>query len=179
MPLTHFTISIRCKSYLKKYFTTLYGDPIELKQSQAFADTILTKLCNKSTYRIGEKNANICHHAVKNYTGKLIMKIPFNFFYRIDKSPSIELQYNINLYLQKVFEEDFCEVVQRAHTWANITKKIAIEKFADNHAIIIDEEITYEALKQIEHRYRKDPKKRNKLVAKVSLHHSITEKGKN
>ncbi len=101
--LSHFTITIRCKSYLKKYFTSFYGDPVELDDTDEFADNILTKLSNKGNYRVTGKNLNICNTALEKYSAKITFKIPFWFFYRINKNIPAALVYKINIYLQKVF----------------------------------------------------------------------------
>jgi len=166
--LTHFTITIKSKSYLQKYFSTIGEYPMPLNQSDHLFNTILTKLCNKGNFRVRGKNLNICNAAIKKYQGELTFKIPFDFFYRIEKNPPPALVYNINLYLQQVFEADFCDVVNRA-TWLGIERRTTIEKFAENHNIIIEEDISYEALKRVDYRYRKNKKK---FMEKLSLQKS-------
>jgi len=83
------------------------------------------------------------------------MQIPFHWFRKLTMKELTPHQViRINRHLQNMFEKDLCEIVFRAHYFLGIDRQVAIECFAHNHGIQLEIDITFEALKKMEYRYR-------------------------
>lgn len=157
MPLSAYTIGVPCKGYVKKYFSCIYGDPISLNHKTDFGDTILTKLITSPIIRVNKKELNI---AFKDFNEKLSFQIPIDMLHRLDPVPSDQQVYGINRYLENVLETDLCVCVA-VGSFFGVEKKILIERFCQKFDIRLEEDISYEAIKQREYRFRKSGTAKN------------------
>ena len=165
MPLTAFTLALPCKSYIKKYFTAVYGNPIILNHQTDFGDTVLTKM---SATPLSQVNKHVLNLSERDYNESLKFQLPVDLLYRIEKLQLTDQQtYSINRFLENVFETDLCMTVAMAGVFG-VEKKIAIERFAARFEIRIEEEITYEALQKKEYRYRKSSTAKNLFLYQMS-----------
>lgn len=164
MQLSAYTLDVSTKSYIRKYFTCLYGDIISISHKSDFGDTILTKFLTSPIIRVNKKELNI---AFKDYNDKLTFQLPIDMLHRLETEPSQQQVYGINRYLENVFETDLCMFVACA-SFFGIERKLAIERFAAMHRISIEEDVTYEALKQKEYRFRKNSTSKNLFLLQMS-----------
>lgn len=170
MHLAAYTLGVPTKCYIRKYFTCLYGDPLPLSYKSDFGDTILTKLQSSPVMaRVNKKELAI---AFKDFDDKLPFQLPIDLLHRMETELTEQQVYNINRYLENVFETDLCMFVACA-SFFGIERKISIERFASMHRIVIEEDVTYEALKQKEYRFRKNSTSKNLFLLQMSSPFSI------
>lgn len=169
MQLSAYTLSVPTKTYIRKYFNCLYGDPILLSHKSDFGDTILTKLLTCPIIRVNKKELAI---ASKDYSEKIAFQVPIDMIHRLETELTHQQVYGINRYLENVFETDLCMFVACANFFG-IERKVSIERFASMHKISIEEDVTYEALKQKEYRYRKNSTSKNLFLLQMSSPFSI------
>lgn len=166
MPPTTFTLSIPCKSYIRKYFNFVYGMPVALNHTSDFGDTILTKMATTPLSRVSKRVLNIPERK-EDFSDELKFSLPKDTLYRINTELTEQQVHSINRYLENVFETDLYMIVACASVFG-IEKKLAIERFAERHRIRIDEDITYEALQKKEYRYRKSSTAKNLFLNQLS-----------
>jgi hypothetical protein len=162
--LSAYTIDIPCKGYIKKYYNCIYGNPVMLDHSSDFGDTILTKM---STTPLSQVSKKILSIAPKDNNDVMKFQLPVDTFYRINTELSEQQVYSINRYLENVFETDLCVIVGIASAFM-VERKMAIERFANKYGIVLEEDITYEALQKKEYRYRKSSTAKNIFLLQLS-----------
>jgi hypothetical protein len=157
-----FALTIPTKSYIRKYIHRRYGYPVILNHKHLFGSVVLSYL-QKKVYTSG---ATSIHQATySTYRDRVEMVIPQSYIIKNIHGLNIPLEKAIvvNRYFENQFEEDlyhFCKY--------NLTKNgkhpgydVAICQFADRHAIEFDVDITFEALKKMEYRFRKNLEKKD------------------
>lgn len=164
MSLTAYSISVPCKAYIKKYFTSVYGSIITLNHQSDFGDTILTKM---STVPLSQVNKTILNQFDRDFNDALKFQLPIDSFYRIEHNLTKQQIYSINRYLENVFETDLFMVVATAGVFG-VEKKVAIERFTARFGIQLEDDITYEALKRKEYRYRNSSTAKNLFLNQLS-----------
>lgn len=170
MQLSAYTLGVPTKCYIRKYFNCLYGTPLQLSYKSDFGDTILTKLQTSPIMaRVNKKELAI---AFKDFNDTLTLQLPIDMLHRMETELNQQQIYNINRYLENVFETDLCMFVACA-SFFGIERKISIERFASMHRITIDEDVTYEALKQKEYRFRKNSTSKNLFLLQMSSPFSV------
>lgn len=152
-----FAVNIPTKSYLRKYLHKRYGYPVVIN-NRTLIGSVLVAFLNKKVYS-DRSNATDLFNTYATLNDRLECVVAQNevFFgttgLQIDPAKVIV----INRYFSAQFEEDvhrFC--------LQNITSNgkrpgydRALEKFAEMFDIEFDVDITFEALKKMEYRYRK------------------------
>lgn len=169
MPLSACTLDMPCKGYIKKYYNSLYGDPVVLNHSSDFGDTILTKMASTPLSQVNKKILTI---AQKDYNQEMKFQLPLDMLYRITTVLTEQQAYTINRYLENVFETDLCMIVSIAGVFG-VEKKTAIERFANKYEIHLEEDITYEALQKKEYRFRKSSTAKNIFLLQISSPFSV------
>jgi hypothetical protein len=162
--IEHYSVSVPCKTYVRKYFCTLYGDTIQLNQQSDTFDTILTKMVTKPLQRLNHHKLN---QAFLFYNNQIKFQLPIDYFHRLDKDLDRQQIFSINRFLENVFESDLFTIVNIGAAFG-IERRTAIESFARNYNIILEEDITYEALKQSEYRLRKSPTMKENFLVTLS-----------
>ncbi len=163
-----FSVTVPCKSYVYKYFSKMYGDTIPLDHRTDFADTILTKMVSTPLAQINNRLFNL---EVKHYDAKIIFRLKPDFYFRVESSLTPKQIYNINRYLENVFEADLFNLVCMAQCFG-IQNKTAIRTFCDKYNVVIDEDISLSSLKQAFYRYRKKPSVQNYFLMQLSSPYS-------
>lgn len=148
--MKEFSVTVPCKTYIRKYFTTIYGPQIQLDHKTDFGDTILTKLSHRPLIRISRQHLNI---AFRDYNDQLKFVIPVYFFYYTEHNLNEQNIFNINRYLQNTFESDLFTMMNIAAAFG-VERKTACETFAKNHNISVEEDITLDAMLRAERRSR-------------------------
>lgn len=162
-----FAVNIPTKSYLRKYVHKRYGFPI-MVNNRTVMGSVLIALLNKKVYS-DRSNALDLYNTYCTLNDVIECVVAKNevlygtIGLYIDPAKALQ----INRYFAGQFEEDvylFCQ--------QNITNNgkhpgydQALEKFARIHGIEFDVDITFEALKKMEYRYRK--KLEHNLTANV------------
>lgn len=159
-----YCVNVPCKTYVRKYFNAVYGNQIELNYGSDFADTILTKMATQPIKRLSHHQLN---QAFLFFNDEIKFKLPADFFYRVENNLDRQQIYCINRYLVNVFEADFFTVVNVAAAFG-IERSTAIEAFCRNYNIILEEDITKEAMKKSEYRHRESPTMKNSFLATLS-----------
>jgi hypothetical protein len=149
----YFNVTIRTKPYLKKYLQTLYGDPIIfttrnllgiiiaplLKRPVKFQHS--TEVLQKRAFKFADTLEIKCHK-------RFIRHRKFGIF--INDRQAI----SVNLFFENQFREDlwkFCRLM----SFLDVEITDAIEEFCTIHGIVIDEDITMDAIVQKERRFRR------------------------
>lgn len=149
---SHFGITIPTKPYLSKYLQSLYGSPIVFSTKNYFGTSLLGYL----TTRMYFQAETMTHQKFDSFNTFMSVQLPRHWLYQYKFKTQIP-KCNI-IYLNKHFEERFEEDLTRfciLYTQQGGQIKNALEAFCKNHSIEIDDDITYDALKQKEYRARK------------------------
>lgn len=159
-----FTVSVPCKRYIRKYYTHIYGPQIPLSHDTDFGDTILTKISMKPIIRMSRQFLNV---AFNGYNEQITFRLPVSLFYYVETNLNHQNIYNINRFLQNTFESDFFHIVQIAAAFG-VERRKAMEVFIKKHGIEIDNDITLDALLQMEYRCRTKTSISNKFLVHLS-----------
>ncbi len=159
----HFTIKLPTKAYLKKYLQTLYGSPTHLGNPIYFSTR---DYFGMSMFSALENPLRIHHRPC-------ITKVRFDSFdtimevkaprwwlekYQFGNSMAENQVITVNKLFETKFEEElynFCSQL----SFIGMETKDALLAFCDKYNIEMEEDITYEALKKKEYRFRKKVEK--------------------
>lgn len=149
----YFTLKILTKAYLKKYIHSLYGRTVIFSTANQFGTIILALLDKPSTIRERKEKIKM---KLDEYNVELLIFCPIWFIkknmYGFDISDNHMI--SLNKYIEQRFTEDlfkFCFILNKC----GVSLEDAIEEFCKCHNIEIDDDITMDALKKKEYRYRK------------------------
>jgi len=161
-PRGFFSITIQTKPYLKKYLQSLYGEPLMFTTDNSFG-IIVESLLTRPTE--DHHSAVELKQRFDKFTAPLEIFIPNRYLFK-RKGFAITDRHTISL--NKFFEKQFSEQLL---SWCEmgviyeVEFKKNIEDFCWRHKINIgeeaDDDITFDALKKKEWRFRK--KKQEKL----------------
>lgn len=171
---SYFTISVLTKPYLKKYFHTKYGNPIIFSTENYFGICLAGLL--QRPVRIHKKK-DFLRMRVDKFTELMDILCPISFLTNDVLGTYISDSHTISL--NKLFEEKFEEELTFFSTVLNICgveTKDAIEEFCKNYNIEVGSDISFEALKKKEYRFRKNLENnpahvspKNKLIIQHTL----------
>lgn len=158
-----FGITIPTKSYLRKYIHTRYGYPVQINNKTLIGVVILAILEKKKAYYRGSRSA--MQGVYSSYCDKVELSIPKSYItgniYGLNVSTEKAIM--VNRYFEQQFIEDlynFCRY-NLTDSGKHPGYDVSIYKFAERHKIEIDVDITFEALKKMEYRYRKNIEKKD------------------
>lgn len=154
--MQNYTVKVPCRRYIYKYYTSLYGDILTPSLNDHFGDSIITKLSSNPLIRLTRQEAN---RLLKDMDYKLIIRLPIDYFYRIEKDLTDQHIYNLNRFLIHKFENDLFIFVNIL-TALGVERKKAIEAFCTRHNIVLkDDDVDIEAMqkKELRVRNRKEP----------------------
>ena len=152
-----FAVSIPTKSYLRKYLHKRYGYPIPLNHQTLIGTAVLAMLEKK--IHSDRSNALDVYKTYSSYNDKVQFVVPASFVYKTGHMLEVPSHKAIviNRHFEGHFEEElyaFCQREIRAHR-KHPGYDQAYERFAARYGIEFDIDITYEALKKMEYRFRK------------------------
>lgn len=149
----YFTLKILTKPYLKKYIHSLYGRTVIFSTSNQFGTIIMALLDKPNVIRQSKEKIKV---QLNEYDAELLIFCPIWFIkknmYGFDISENHMLA--LNKYIEQRFTEDlykFCYIMNKC----GVSLEDAIDEFCKCHQIELDEDITLDALKKKEYRYRK------------------------
>lgn len=146
-----FSVTIATKPYLKKYLQHLYGCPLVFSTNNYFGISLAAFLTSPLSFH---ESAEVLHCRTDKFTDTIEIWFPDNFKQK-RKSFSITDRHTITF--NKLFENRFSEDLYK---WCDLGMiyqvefKKSMQDFCWRHNIEIPEDITYDAIKQKEWRYR-------------------------
>ena len=165
MPKT-FSVQIPTSPYLKHFICKEFGHPIQIN-NQSLIGVFMIGILEKQNFHVHmpqeQKNYRYLY-----FTEKITCIAPLslirNFGFTVKEDHVIQL----NRFFEEYFDHELYLYVKRntkqGHRYAGY--KQAIESFAALYHIVLEETISFEALKKMEYRYR--IKKENKSVDDLS-----------
>ncbi len=174
MARKHFELTIPTKPYLKKYLHSLYGDPLIFTIENHFGICIAAFLHRPLLFH---HRKELLKMRTDKFEATLTIRLPFTILTERRGGYDISDRYIITL--NKLFENRFEEDLWRFCIAMNLRKietKDAIELFCSIYNISIDEDITFDALKKKEWRFRKKMEISAPHVSRVFLEHYFSKK---
>lgn len=159
-----YSVSVPCKGYIKKYFQKLYGTTIPLNHSSDFGITVLTMMSSTPLIRVNKRILNL---STQYNDCQLQFQLPIDFFYRIENKLTEQQAFAINRYLENVFQADLFQMVN-VGAFFGVERRNSIERFANKFDIVLEEDISSEALIKQEYRSRKSGTAKNIFLASLS-----------
>jgi hypothetical protein len=169
-PKGFFSVTIQTKPYLKKYLQSLYGDPLIFTTHNSFgiiAEALLTRPLED------HNSQEVLRQRFDKYTTQLTFFVPKR---NLLKRKGFTVTPPHILSLNKFFEKQFCEHLLHWCEMGVVYKveyKKNIEDFCWRHKISIgeeaDDDITFDALKKKEWRFRKKNEEKSKESAPLSV----------
>lgn len=159
MPKT-FSVQIPVSPYLKPYITRRFGDPIAI-DNQSLVGVFLIGVLEKQNFNVGGQNQKK-DIRFNYFTDSITCVAPISLMkdFGWNLKPDHIIQFN------RFFEEHF-DLDLHLHVERNVKKntryagyKQAIESFAVEYNICLEETISFEGLKKMEYRYREKIKKK-------------------
>ena len=150
-----FTVRIPVKPHLKKYIECIYGNPIRVSLQNDIGHVILTTLSSRMDSAISRDAVAVSaidaqHDRIRE---EILVVIPFHLYYRLNKDVTPYNKILLNRYFQTCFDNDMFFVVTSLVN-CGISRKQALERFADQLNIVIDEDISMDALIKSDYRMR-------------------------
>jgi hypothetical protein len=157
----HFELCVQTKPYLKKYFQTLYGNPARNKEIVFTTDNLFGICIAASLFRPLQfhHRKELLKLRTDKFDARMDIHLPITFLTERRGGFAISDAHTITI--NKLFENRFEEDLWKFCLLKNIQDvetKDALEEFCQLYNIVIDEDITYEAIKKKEWRYRKKMK---------------------
>jgi hypothetical protein len=161
MAKKHFDLTIQTKPYLKKYFQTLYGDVKQGKEIFFSTDNLFGICIAAFLFRPLKfhHRKEMLRLRTDKFDAAMNIHLPITIL--TERRGGFEISDQHTITINKLFEQRFEEDLWKFCLIENIKDvetKDALEKFCDLYNIVIDEDITYEAIKKKEWRYRKKMK---------------------
>ena len=154
----YFPLAIKTKRFLRPYLEALYGNPVCFSFNSTLG-TILAGLLERP-YKTHKRKDLIQFRVFDKFDKDLIIYLPKSWLkeYKVGHSLSDHSIVAFNKFFENMFEEDLYKFCELARSYKTETK-LAIEDFCMRHHISIEEDITYDCLKQKEFRFRKEQQK--------------------
>lgn len=165
-----YTIHLPVKTYVRKYLETIYGNPIFIDGKTIFSDIILSKLSSNLTSFLPATDLDT---RLNRFADKVDIKIPIHYWYRLEKNVTQHTIVRINRYFENCFESDLHKHVDLQVRYVNAERKAAIESFAAEHKLDVEVDITFEAMKKMEYRHRKEKENSKKSLKGLSPVNSL------
>lgn len=149
-----YSIKVPTKIYLRKYITAKYGNPFPLNYNSTLG-TLIICLLDKTPFSTGMNSSD--KDVRLSYMNDAIECV----------SPAVSARYKsfeldndkiiaVNRYMENEFTLElhkWCEDRKEKRVWRPGIDK-AINSFADQYNIVVDVDITFDALKKAEYRHR-------------------------
>lgn len=160
MPAKYFSVNIPTTTHLKQFLLKRYGNPIAINNSSLLG-VVLISVLDKTNFHV-HLTPKEKIYSFKLYNDLLPCMAPFSLMKDYHYSITIDQAIQINRYYENLFEEClyiFCarriNPHKREKGYFN-----AIYEFAELNNIAIGKDVSYECLKKIEYRYRKNLEKK-------------------
>jgi hypothetical protein len=157
MQQQYFAIDFNTKPFLKKYLESCFGTPIKLG-IDSYIGMSMACVLEKNVYSDRNKKIMQTNLVQLNCQCKIYLPISWLKHYRYGTGIEEKKQIFINNLIEYEFERELCLFVQTNIKHGVRVKgyKEALEMFAALFNLEIDQDITYENLRKIEYRFRKN-----------------------
>ena len=152
-----FPVTIPAKGYTRKFIHKRYGCPVPINNSTLVGVVVSNILEKKKVYN-DISPVEAMEQRYQRLTDRIELVITAGKFFHMALSPVIskEKVIAINRFWEALFEEElhmFCQKNIVPGRYSGYDK--ALDKFADLYKIDFDVDITFDALKKMEYRFRK------------------------
>ena len=150
----YFPLTLNTKPFLKKYLQSLYGNPVIFSSNNSLGVILIGLL--ERPYKPHKSPDIIQFRAFDKYDCHLQIFLPKTILtkHRYGYALSNQQIITLNKFFENLFEEDLCKEIVLASMYRVKLRK-AMEHFCWRHQISIEEDISYDCLKQKAYRYRK------------------------
>ena len=152
-PVRNFTVRIPTKPYIRKFIGKMYGTPITLSYWNPLATFVLS-LLDKERFDIN-MNSEKTRSQIASFTDEILFCAPMKTMYYKGHSIDPNKIIAVNRFLDDLFARVLCQYCQLNVSDGKTRYDQAIVDFMRGCEIEIDQDITMDALKKIEYRYRK------------------------
>lgn len=151
-----FAVSIPTKTHIRKYVHSINGHTIVAGHDTLIGSVMMICLANKVTSHTTKEYREA---RIQSYPDKIQVVVPAHYVFNghVGLTVSDDSIITINRFLENAFLQDlfrFCRAninpMNRRHGYDR-----SIEEFSKMHGIELEEDVTFEALKKAEYRYRK------------------------
>lgn len=161
-----YTIHLPVKTYIRKYLEQRFGNPIVIDGKTIISDIVLSKLSSKLNSKLPPTDIDT---RLNRFTDQIPIRIPFHYWYSLEKTFSQHSIVRINRFFENSFEEDLHKHVDLQMRYIpKMERKTAIESFAAEHRLDIELDITFEAMKKMEYRHRQEKENSKKSLSGLS-----------
>jgi hypothetical protein len=153
-PMELYRIILQTKPHIKKYLQSVYGDPLVLNLQNDFGDVVISKLVTNLSCNLSNHDIDV---RLNRFTEDLPIFLPKHWLFKIPKEAyqiNSNKTININRYFENLFEKSLHETVEDALNFLGINRQTSIDVFATTHGIELGKDVTFDALKQMEYRFR-------------------------
>jgi hypothetical protein len=150
-----FTVQIPVSPYVKKFVVAEFGNPVRISNYNFFGIFIIGVLQKENfSTRLTFNKKNLRYN---HFTEKITCVAPISLIRNLGYHVSDDHIIQINRFFEYCFDRElYYFVKQNTNTNTRYAGyKQAIEKFAFHYDIHIENEVSFEALKKMEYRYRK------------------------
>lgn len=147
----HYLVTLPCKTYIRKYIQCIYGNPVKATFEHSLGIMINLSL-SKDIY-LDRKLSNSFIH--KHYTDKLPIIVNRWQWDRLGFDIQNGKIHLINLFMENLFKEHLFMWVDSG-VQIHRERRLLIEQFAALNFIETDEDISFDALKKMEYRKRRE-----------------------
>ncbi len=155
----HYSVLIPTSSHLKKFLSVEYGNPVKLDNGSLLGVVVIS-LLSKDGFHVALKPKEKSQQ-MQGYNVSVSCSAPMSMMKDYGHSLSMDKVIQLNRFYEKLFYEKLFLFVQ--HRLNKSKRKMgvqdAIVEFCDYYDIELDNEISYDALKKAEYRYRKNQNK--------------------
>ena len=149
--MQYFTFNLPVKKHIQKYLTVKYGQVIQARLETEIGFVVLNTLASRLEAQVSRGYLDLWQG---RYNSSVTFRMPFHYFYLTKRDVSPFTCTLLNRYFEQKFEEEFCQFVEIATT-AGSKRKKAIEQFSFKYQLDIEDDISFDALKQMDYRSRK------------------------
>jgi hypothetical protein len=155
-PPRTYSVDIPTKTYLRKYVHAVYGNPVQLKYNTNLGILVLC-LLEKDHFTV-DMNKEKMDVRLSYMNDKIGIITPLSKMQKRGFSLTNNKIIAINRFIETEFQQElykYCRDNKQDRSWRPGIDK-SIHAFAEQFGILVDIDITFEALKKAEYRYRKN-----------------------
>lgn len=168
-PARSYTVIVPTKAFLRKFIYAEYGHPLKLDYLTTLGTLILCLLENED-FSINMNNEKR-DSRIQYMNDKIEFSASLNTMRYKGHSLSKDKIIAINRHIENEFIRElsfFCKTNLKNRAWRPGIKE-AIYSFCEKYSIEVEEDVTYEALKKAEFRYRERQEKKSEKISQTSV----------
>lgn len=151
--MKHFTFRLPVKRHVYKFLSTKYGETIDAQMETDIGFVVLNTLASRLESKVCRGYNN---QFADPYPSVITFNVPLHFFYLTKKEISVHTGILLNRYFENQFKQALHLHISYSSTTGWGLYKKAMESFCAMYNISLEEDISFDTLKKMESRYRKD-----------------------